>query len=336
MEIRQGLKDIAKDLLAYIGVPRFLLGLCRSSKKPALFIFTYHRVSASIEKKEYMGIAMDIFEQQMIFIKNNFKIVSMTEGLRLIRETNSNGLYAAINFDDGYMDNYLCAFPVLKRHGIPATIFLTTDFIGKRHAFWWDEVFKYVSSGHISREEAADIVNRGLVSKKEEEIKAFIEGLKKKSSGACPVRHPICAGICTIVSNGALAMEPSQMLGWPQIQEMNKHDISFGGHTKTHRNLCLLTDNEIKDELAGSKKIIEEKTGFAVKEFSYPFGRFDERVRSLVIKAGYECARTSRKGINDKDTDRYSLVSIDTGAITKPGHLEMRIASILLKGNKRN
>jgi len=313
MGLKQGLKNIAKDLLAYIGMPGFLLRLCRASGKPVLFIFTYHRVSVSIEKKEYMGMPRDIFEQQMIFIKNNFKTVPMTESLRLIREGNSNGLYAAINFDDGYMDNYLYAFPVLKRYGIPATIFLTTDFIGARHAFWWDEVFNSVSSGHITREEAADIVNRGLAGKKEEEIKYFIEGLKKKSSGAW-------------------AMEPSQMLGWAQIQEMNKHNISFGGHTKTHRNLCLLTDNEIMDELAGSKKIIEEKTGFGVKEFSYPFGRFDKRVRSLVIKAGYECARTSRKGINDKDTDRYSLVSIDTGAITNPGHLEMRIASILLNG----
>jgi len=316
MEIRQGLKNMAKDLLAHIGAPGFLLGLYRVRRKPLLFIFTYHRVFASIEKKEYMGTPVDIFEEQMIFIKNNFKTVPMTEGLELIRGGNAKGLYAAINFDDGYMDNYLYAFPVLKIYDIPATIFLTTDFIGTRHAFWWDEVFNSVSSGRISREEAADIANRGLVSKKEEEIRAFIEGLKEKSPGA-------------------LAMEPTQMLGWPQIQKMNKHNISFGGHTKTHKNLCLLNDSEIMNELAGSKKIIEEKTGSGVKEFSYPFGRFDERVRSLVIKAGYECARTSRKGINGKDTDRYSLVSIGTGSITKPGHLEMRIASILLKGNKK-
>lgn len=314
--LKKGIKNIAKELLCSIGMPWFLLQLYKAGRKSGLLIFKYHRVSSSADKKEYMGMPVDVFEQQMVFIKNNFKIVPIMEGVRAIREGDSDGIYASINFDDGYMDNYLYAFPVFKRHNIPATIFLTTDFIGKRHAFWWDEVFSAVSSGHIDREKMADAANGELTGKKEEEIKYFIEGLRRKTSGA-------------------RAAELSQMLGWAEIREMNKHNISFGGHTKTHRNLCLLDDDEIKDELIGSKNIIEENIGQNIKEFSYPFGRFDKRVQSLVMEAGYECARTSIKGINDKDTDRYALVSIDTGAAVKLSHLKMRIASIFLKGNRR-
>ena len=316
MGLKQGLKNIVKDLACHIGIPGFLLRGYSRGNKPLLLIFRYHRVFSSIEKIKYMGMPMDAFEQQMIFIKDNFKVVPMTEGIRVIREGDAKGMYAAINFDDGYMDNYLHAFPVLKKYSMPATIFLTADFIGRTHAFWWDEVFSAVSSGYNAGEEAADIVNKGLAAKKEEEIKSFIEGLKKKSPGAGPA-------------------EPSAMLGWDEIKNMAKHNISFGSHARTHRNLCLLDDDEIEDELAGSKKMIEDNAGLKVKEFSYPFGRFNKRVKSLVIEAGYECARTSMKGFNDRGTDRYSLASIDTGSIAKPGHLGIRIVSILLKGAPR-
>jgi peptidoglycan/xylan/chitin deacetylase (PgdA/CDA1 family) len=315
MGLKQCFKNIAKDLLCYTGMPGFLLRFYRAGKKPVLLIFRYHRISVSVEKKEYMGMPLDVFEQQMAFIKSNFKVVPMAEGLRIMSEGGSSGIYASINFDDGYMDNYTHAFPILKKYSMPATVFLTTNFIGKSHAFWWDEVFNAVSSRHIGGEKMADAANRELTGKKEEEIEYFIEELRGKTSGA---RTP----------------ELSQMLGWDEIREMNKHNISFGGHTKTHRNLCLLDDDEINDELIGSKNIIEKNIGQNIKEFSYPFGKFDKRVRSLVIEAGYECARTSIKGINDKNTDKYALVSVDTGAMAKLSHLKIRIASIFLKGNR--
>jgi len=314
--LRKRAKNIAKELLCSIGMPRLLLQIYKASGKSGLLIFRYHRVSSSADKKEYMSIPADAFEQQMIFIKNNFKIVPMAEGVKAMRGGDCDGMRASINFDDGYMDNYLHAFPVLKRHKIPATIFLTTDFIGKRHSFWWDEVFNRVSAWHADSEESADTLNMELVGRKEEEIKIFIESLKKDFSG--PGTDKLC-----------------QMLGWDEIKEMSEHGISFGSHTKTHRNLCLLEDAEIREELAGSKNIIEENTGKRVEEFSYPFGKFDKKVWAMAIEAGYGCARTSLRGINDKYTDRYSLVSIDTGFVKKPCHLGMRIVSILLRETGR-
>lgn len=316
MGLKQGFKNITKDLLCYMGGPNFLWRSYSNKRRPCLLVFDYHRVYESAETMGYLGMPMDIFEQQAIFIKNNFKVMPAAEALRLLHNSTSKEIYAAINFDDGYMDNYLYAFPVLKKYNVPATVFLATDAIGKRHAFWWDNIYGMMAEKGVDRESAADALNKKLVERKEEEIMGFIESMKKGQAGIDQI------GGC-------------QMLGWPEIKEMGNYNITFGGHTKTHKNLCILEDDEARAELAESKAMIEKNTGVKVREFSYPFGKFNERVRSLVIEAGYECARTTLKGINDKNTDRYSLVSIDTGGIAKARHLEMRMASILLKGGPK-
>ena len=51
----------------------------------------------------------------------------------------------AVTFDDGYRDNYLNAFPILKRYSVPATIFLATGVIGSERSLWHDEIFGLLS-----------------------------------------------------------------------------------------------------------------------------------------------------------------------------------------------
>jgi peptidoglycan/xylan/chitin deacetylase (PgdA/CDA1 family) len=249
-----------------------------------------------MDSYEYMGVPADVFETHIRFIKDNFKVVAMTDGLDLLREGDPKGMYAAINMDDGYMDNYTHAFPIIKKYGLPATIFLVTDFIGKDHLFWWDEVFQIMRStgqGDIIRDAYRAIqINDLLMDKKDSEIRDFINNLKKQYR----------------VNKETI---PNQILGWKEIMEMAGAGISFGGQTKTHKNLCLLEDNEMREELSGSKLALEEKLGVKKIGFCYPYGKHDDRVRGIVNASGFDYARTCIKGLNNKNTDRFSLRAID-------------------------
>lgn len=315
MEMRQGLKNIAKELFYYTGCSGVLLWLSRYIKSPMLLIMTYHRISAKGEYV-YMGVPCDVFEDHIIYIKNKFKIISMTEGIRALYEGGAGEIYATINLDDGYMDNYINAFGVLKRHKVAAAIFLTTDFIGKEHSFWWDRVSN--SMLLLGRDEQdVDYINRELAWKTAAQRQVIIEGLEKAVS-----LKKIPA--------------PISMLGWSEIKEMVREGIYFGSHTKTHANLCLLDDDEAIEEIEGSKKIIEQNLGLEAEAFCYPHGILDKRITGLVRKAGYKYSRSTSKGFNHTDTDRYLLSSIGAGSLSKKSFLASRIAMNSIRQVWRN
>lgn len=90
-------------------------------------------------------------------------------------------------------------------------------------------------------------------------------------------------------------------LTWAQIEEMKQSGlVCFGSHSCSHRRLRSLSNEEIEQEVAASKKMLEEKLGTRVYSFCYPFGAggFDKRVRPLVLKAGYLLDFSTKKGIN--------------------------------------
>lgn len=89
-------------------------------------ILNYH----SIHPTHLASTRPDDFESQMEYVKANFTVVSLSEfvAMRVTNEWTGNKL-AMITFDDGYLDNYEYAYPVLRRLGLPATIFITTAFV---------------------------------------------------------------------------------------------------------------------------------------------------------------------------------------------------------------
>lgn len=326
MGIERAFKNSAKSVFYCSGIYKFLLRFSSFYLTSRILILAYHRVSSSIGDRAYMSLPAEVFERHIRFIKENFEPVPLGEALKAVSKNDRGKIYAAITIDDGYMDNYLYAYPVLKKYGVPATIFLTTDFIGTRHVFWWDRIFNILlspgakdakvtidsksfylnSDGFRQTKMTADRLNAFLRTKNEREIDEIILRLEKQFSE---------------MSKPA----PCEMLGWKEIREMSGNGITFGSHTKTHRNLCLLKDEEVFEELIGSKRKIEKKICSDVTGLAYPFGIFDERVKDIVREAGFGYARTNSGRCNFKDSDGFSLSSISAGSITDTSSLAAKL-----------
>ena len=103
-------------------------------------------------------------------------------------------------------------------------------------------------------------------------------------------------------------------MNWPQIQKIDKQKLfTVGGHTKTHRILSFLSDNETKKEIKESIKIIEKKLNKKIIHYSYPEGlshTFSNREILLLKQKGIECCPSAENGVNNKNSDLFKLKRI--------------------------
>jgi peptidoglycan/xylan/chitin deacetylase (PgdA/CDA1 family) len=98
-------------------------------------ILAYHSVSNA--RTDGLSVRVSDFESQMAWLRcrgyraitlADFTSQSIPKGERIV----------IITFDDGYADNYWYAFPILKRYGFVATIFLVSEYVNTDHIHWWD------------------------------------------------------------------------------------------------------------------------------------------------------------------------------------------------------
>ncbi len=100
---------------------------------------------------------------------------------------------------------------------------------------------------------------------------------------------------------------PEPLMDAAQVRDWLAAGHSIGSHTTTHRMLKKLSEAEAREEIAGSKKRLEDLFGVAIRHFCYPSGRYNAMVRGLVEEAGYHTACTVEFGINTPETPRLEL-----------------------------
>lgn len=108
------------------------LGLTRALA-PRLTVLLYHRVSDSARDNLTVGIAQ--FERQMALLRKHCTVLPLEQALRLESIPASPRPLVCVTFDDGYLDNYTNAVPILLKHRIPGAFFVATGFIGTGRAF---------------------------------------------------------------------------------------------------------------------------------------------------------------------------------------------------------
>ncbi len=144
-------------------------GYHSKANKKGLTILTYHGISDEINPDE--TVSPKEFEKQLQYIKENYKVISLEKAVEYLQTDIAKVAGSiVITFDDGYSDNYHNAYPLLKKHSFPATIFLVSNLINDRGG-------KYLSQSQIHEMESNNISfgshtisHRILTSLRKEEI----------------------------------------------------------------------------------------------------------------------------------------------------------------------
>jgi len=133
--VRKTVRPILHSVLKFI--TNFSYLVASGGKKVPILV--YHRVCPLYYKKEfpYMNVQPEEFDRQMKYLKKNFEVITVSEYIKKAQAKGLNGWEICVTFDDGFKDNYMYAFPILKKYGLKATFFLTTKYIGGDLPFPW-------------------------------------------------------------------------------------------------------------------------------------------------------------------------------------------------------
>lgn len=311
-------RHVAAHLLHATGVLR--LHLDRALRGKAV-VLMYHRVVAPAERArlhshEGMVVDTDVFEVQVRHLSGNFNVLSMEEFLDRLRDgIRFDDRTCVVTFDDGWRDNFTNAFPVLKRHGVPACIFLSTGYVGSERRFWQERLSAalHAAADGAGTGEGADI--RAVLEKHgvgaadlvaAEELKSVVDRIvqARKRFGLAD-NEELLQEIER--ASPILAGEPPSFFGWEEAREMQQGGISFGCHGESHRILTQMTSEEVRADIVSSKETIERQLVARPRAFSYPNGDYTPETERIVQECGFEAAFTTRRGALDLDSGRFAL-----------------------------
>lgn len=116
------------------------------------------------------------------------------------------------------------------------------------------------------------------------------------------------------------------LLELKHIKHMQEMGFAFHSHTRNHHDLSTLSVDELKKELAGSRKDLEDLLGEQVTYLAYPFGRFNDNTVSIAQSSGYEAAFSTQPGFNRSEIDAFKIRRIDVFGTDTPRMLKRKIS----------
>jgi peptidoglycan/xylan/chitin deacetylase (PgdA/CDA1 family) len=287
-----------------------------------------------------MYVTPSTFERHLQFLKAHYEVLSFSDLLDRWREKSlkKNARYCVITFDDGWLDNYLHAFPLLKKHSMPATIFLPTSFIGTERWFWPERLL-YVL-GHADAALEASLRQRYAwlssvpvgdssvtLSEDTDKRDAVVEACKARSESEVEELVEFARAQSNLELPSGRAC-----VNWNEVEEMSKDRIEFGSHTRNHRILTNVSLQEVQDELDASRKDLERTGVHHVPVFAYPNGNYDEDIKDLVRSCDYFAAVTTNFGFEsfrgDGDPLQIRRISIHDDVTSTPSLFALHLSGL--------
>jgi len=272
----------------------------RRRNRDRLTVIMFHRVLARTDPRwptsdpEYT-LPDDLFEASLEFFRAHYNVVALDDvlaaraGERALPERP-----LLITFDDGWSDNEEYALPRLRALGLPATIFVVSDAVGRSQPFWQEQLITAWRSGRLDRARA-DAVWREVTGAEDAgpfamvgpdelwAIRTLIEHLERLDGAA---RARFLTPLAAVLDDGV-----RHMITADQLRALARGRVAIGAHGQTHSPL---TEVDAGDEVRAARRILEgHLAGAPVTTLSFPHGKHSDDVIANVRAAGYRLLFTS-------------------------------------------
>jgi peptidoglycan/xylan/chitin deacetylase (PgdA/CDA1 family) len=238
-----------------------------TGKKPVVLM--YHRI---LRDPKLPGIDPLVFEAQMVYLKKHFNVMNMKMFFQRLKDNNIPRNTAVITFDDGHQDFYTTAWPILRKYELPASLFITTEFVDKK-CWLWPDLLRYLLLN--AKVESLELVGLGYFDLSYTKVLKTWNTLGDHClTLPTAIRTQLISAIATQVKIeiSSEPQAPFNAVSWSQLAEMHLQGLDIGSHSATHPILSSLSSDELQYELAASQKKITAELGFVAEGMCYPNG----------------------------------------------------------------
>jgi len=298
-------------------------------KRPVILM--YHRVTTLAHDPWRLAVTPEHFTEHIECLTRTHHVVSLRELVRAITDRQAPRGWAAITFDDGYIDVLTTAKPILERFDCPATAFLATGAIGSSREFWWDTLVRIVFETPTLPKTLAievageryhwNVVNDRVAfecaeqkdqkSLSRSELHSNLWQLLRILDPIERDRHleelAIWADVSMMARPTDTAMNPAE------VRALTDGLFEVGAHTVTHPSLPALDMAGQRAEIEDSRRVCEELTGTKVTSFAYPFGDWDKNSIAAVRNAGFTTACCTEPRVITPRSDPFRLPRVEVG-----------------------
>ena len=249
--------------------------------------FFYHAVSDEAlphVRQLYPVVPIADFEAALRYLKENFTPISYAQlDAHIFKGAMLPKKAVHLSFDDGYAECFSVVRPLLLKHKIPCTFFLTTGLIDNKVLFYRNK-----QSLCVERllEPSFDFSSISLKNSHPDSVipdtlPEFISWFKDLRLSDEALIDEVCQALG--IDEQSFLAENQPYLTTAQIQQMQSEGFTMGAHTRTHRKLMDLSAKEIESEIAESCRIVREISGQEVVPFSFPHSAWGVE-RNLLAK----------------------------------------------------
>lgn len=272
-------------------------------------VLMYHRIIESDYNFWKLNVSPKTFERHIKYIAENYNVLRLDEEWNDV--VNPEQKYVVITFDDGYVDNYRFALPILEKYHVPATIFVSTDLIDTNEMYWWDELEKVFIIDEYIGEFVFDDVQYKITDSNDRKKVCLTVRNRIKNMNSIERKNSMSELRAVL----GLKQPDTSELRCVNTQELvsmaESPYVTIGGHTKSHLSMGDIHSKELlRSEIEESLGILEKKIGGKVDVFAYPFGGTEDRcdmADQILSECGIKKSMLVRKGNVNVNDEKYNI-----------------------------
>lgn len=230
-------------------------------------------------------ISTERFEKEIAYFKKHFNVVSLQDYVNGAEHPEK--LTIAITFDDGYLNNLTEALPILEKHEVPATFFITTIQKKNYPILWTDalDLHRYTFNKDFEFQGQLYHAKKNEYRNKNQVLKHYLKatGWKEKQT----LINQILANNHFIKNSDYSPYY--QLMTTENIQQLAQSKYAtIGSHGLYHNCVTKIPIEDAITELKESKTFLENLTQRKITTLAYPDGDYNPQLINEAEKLGYQ------------------------------------------------